>query len=117
MLRACSLVFLVGTLLAGSHLASAQQIRIPPSIAQSQGMGDVPMTSGDDIQKKQAIAASLQRQAQMRQDSEKLSQLTQELNAYLQKTEQGVMSIDALKKAEQIEKLAKSVRSKMKQSF
>jgi len=116
MLRTCSLVFLVGTLLGVSHLASAQQIHIPPSIAQSQGMGDVPMTSGDDIQKKQAIAASLQRQVQMRQDSEKLSQLTQELNAYLQKTD-GVMSIDALKKAEQIEKLAKSVRSKLKQSF
>lgn len=117
MLRACSLVFLVGTLLGASHLASAQQIHIPPSISQSQGMGDVPVTSGDEIQRKQAIAANLQRQVQMRQDSEKLFQLTQELNSYLQKTDQGVMSIDALKKAEQIEKLAKSVRSKMKQSF
>lgn len=116
MLRACSLVILVGALLGASRVASAQQIHIPPSIAQSQGMGDVPVTSGDEIQKRQAIAASLQRQVQMRQDSEKLSQLTQELNAYLQKTD-GVMSIDALKKAEQIEKLAHSVKSKLKQSF
>lgn len=45
-----------------------------------------------------------------------MAELTQELNAYLQHSGM-VMSVDALKKAEQIEKLPKSVRSKMKQSF
>ena len=46
-----------------------------------------------------------------------MAELTQELNNYLQKNGNAVMSLDALKKAEQIEKLAKSVRSKMKQVF
>lgn len=43
--------------------------------------------------------------------------LTQELNDYLQQKNQDVMSVDAIKKAEQIEKLAKSVKSKMKQVY
>ena len=44
-------------------------------------------------------------------------QLTAELKDYLEKADQGVMSMDALKKAEQIEKLAHGVKAKMKQSF
>jgi hypothetical protein len=40
-----------------------------------------------------------------------------ELKDYLDKTGQGVMSMDAIKKAEQIEKLAHGVKSKMKQLF
>jgi hypothetical protein len=96
---------------------SGQQIHLPPAVSQSQGMGDVPVTTGNDIQKQQAMAANLQRQAEMKRDSEKLLQLTQELNDYLQKSSRSTMSVDALKKAEQIEKLAHSVKSKMKQSF
>jgi biopolymer transport protein ExbD len=105
------------TLLVGGNLATAQQIHLPPAVSQSQGMGDVPVTNGNDAQRKQAMAANLQRQEEMKRDSEKLQQLSQELNQYLQTRGQGVVSIDALKKAEQIEKLAHSVKSKMKQSF
>lgn len=95
----------------------AQQIHLPPAVSQSQGMGDVPVTPGNDVQRKQAMAANLQRQEEMRKDSEKMLQLMQELNQYLQSKAQGTVSVEELKKAEQIEKLAHSVRSKMKQSF
>ena len=97
--------------------ASAQQIHLPPAVSQSQGMGGIPVTSGNEAQRQQAIAANQQRQEELKRDSEKMFQLTQELNDYLQKSGDKVASIDALKKAEQIEKLAKSVRAKMKQSF
>jgi predicted nucleic acid-binding Zn-ribbon protein len=80
-------------------------------------MGNVPVTTGSDAQKEQAKAASLQRQAEIKRDTEKMFQLTTELRDYLEKSDQGVMSMDALKKAEQIEKLAHGVKSKMKQSF
>ena len=40
-----------------------------------------------------------------------------DLRVNLQKAERGVVSVDAIKKAEQIEKLAHSVKSKMKLSF
>jgi hypothetical protein len=45
-----------------------------------------------------------------------VAELTQELKGYLAKNDQ-VMSVDAIKKVEQIEKLAHSVKSKMKQSY
>jgi len=96
---------------------SAQQIHLPPAISQSQSMGGIPVTGGDSVQRQQAEAANEQRQVEIKRDSQKMFELTQELNQYLQNSSQGTMSIDAMKKAEQIEKLAKSVRSKMKQSF
>lgn len=108
---------LIATLLGTGALLSAQQIHLPPAVSQSQGMGNVPVTRGNDVQRQQAIAANLQRQQDMKRDSEKMLQLMQELNQYLQSKGQGTMSVDALKKAEQIEKLAHSVKSKMKQSF
>jgi len=96
---------------------SAQQIHLPPSVSQSQGMGGIPVTNEDDARRQQAIAANQQRQEELKRDSEKMFELTQELNDYLQKSGDKLASVDALKKAEQIEKLAKSVRAKMKQSF
>lgn len=117
MFRGSSAVILFCMLLGASGAVSAQQIHLPPAVSQSQGMGDVPVTEGNDVQRQQAIAANLQRQAEIKRDSEKMAELIQELNSYLQKTNGTVMSVDAMKKVEQIEKLAKSVRSKMKQSF
>ena len=80
-------------------------------------MGGVPVTVGDTVQKQQAEAASLQRQVEIKREAERMFELTQELKDYLQKSGQSTMSVDAIKKAEQIEKLAKSVKSKMKQSY
>ncbi|PYX47545.1 MAG: hypothetical protein DMG79_13670 [Acidobacteria bacterium] len=117
MLKA-SLVALVFLALFGSvSLAAAQQIHLPPAIAQGPGIGDVPVKSGNETQKEQARAANLQRQVEIKRDTEKMYQLTAELKEYLEKADQGIMSTDALKKAEQIEKLAHGVKSKMKQSF
>jgi hypothetical protein len=44
-------------------------------------------------------------------------QLTAELKESLEKSSQNVMSMDDIKKVEQIEKLAHGVKSKMKQSL
>ena len=118
MIRQSSLVFSVCIFLGTCGLASAQQIHLPPSVSQGQTMNVPPVTSGDDVQKQQAIAANQQRQLEIKRDTEKMAELTQELKEYLEKSEQGsVVSLDAIKKAEQIEKLAHSVKSKMKQSF
>jgi|SRR5450755_1718010 hypothetical protein len=117
MLKAGSLASLVLVLLSAAGLASAQQVHLPPSVSQGPGLGNVPVTSGNDVQREQAIAANLQRQAEIKRDTQKMFQLTGELRDYLEKAGQGVMSMDALKKVEQIEKLAHGVKSKMKQSF
>lgn len=106
----------VGLFLAACGTPMAQQIHLPPSVSQSQSMGGMPTTTGDPIQKQQAIAANQQRQVEIRRDTDKMAELTQELKQYLAKNDQ-VMSVDAIKKVEQIEKLAHSVKGKMKQSF
>jgi hypothetical protein len=116
-LKQTSLIVAFCVVLGCACLASGQQIHLPPAVSQSQGMGTPPVTAGDGVQAQQARAASLQRQADIRRDTEKMAELTQELKDYLLKGDQGVMSIDAIKKAEQIEKLAHSVKSKMKQSY
>ena len=80
-------------------------------------MESIPITTGDPAQRQLAIAANQQRQAEIKRDMEKMAELTQQLKDYLARSGEGVVSIDAIKKAEQIEKLAHSVKSKMKQAF
>ena len=109
-----ALLFL--SLMVAPRIASAQMPHYPSSVSTGPG-GTVPVRSGDDIQRAQAQAANLQRQVEIRRDTEKMLQLTSELKEYLEKSSQGVVSIDAVKKAEQIEKLARGVKSKMKQSL
>lgn len=106
----------LSAILTLGNVCQAQQIHLPPAVSQSQSMGGMPTTTGDPIQKQQAIAANQQRQVEIRRDTEKMAELTQELKQYLAKNDQ-VMSVDAIKKVEQIEKLAHSVKGKMKQSF
>jgi hypothetical protein len=103
-------------LLVATAASLAQQPRLPPGIGQGPGI-PVPVVPGDDEQKQVAKAAAEQRQLAIRRDSEKMLQLTTELNTYLQKNDQNTLSIDAIKKAEQIEKLARSVKSKLKQVY
>jgi hypothetical protein len=98
-------------------VAPAQQAHLPSAISQSQMMDAIPVTMGDPVQRQQAIAANQQRQVEIKRDMEKMAELTQQLKEYLARSGDGVMSIDAIKKAEQIEKLAHSVKSKMKQVF
>ena len=53
---------------------------------------------------------------EIKRDTEKLFQLSTDLKEYVDKN-QGILSLDAVKKAEQIEKLAHGLKSKIKQSF
>lgn len=112
-----SLIISVCVVVGVAAAASAQQIQLPSAISQSQAMGSIPITTDDAVQRHQAIAANQQRQVEIRRDMEKMAELTQELKDYLAKAGQGVMSVEAIKKAELIEKLAHSMKSKMKQSF
>jgi hypothetical protein len=58
--------------------------------------------------------ANLQRQADLKRDTAKLLKLSTELKEYVDKTNENVMSLDVIKKAEEIEKLAHSVKMKMR---
>ena len=102
---------------AAAGTCGAQQIHLPPAVSQSQGMGSPPVTPSDTIQRQQAMAANVQRQTEIKRDTQKMADLMQELKDYVAQNDQGVMSLDAIKKVDQIEKLAHSLKGKMKQSF
>ena len=65
---------------------------------------------------KLAIARNEERQRRLVSDSEKLLQLATQLNEDLAKTDRHVLSMDVVRRAEEIEKLAKSVKDRMKGS-
>mgnify|MGYP005822472559 CR=1 FL=1 len=50
----------------------------------------------------------------LKRDSEKLLELATELKQYVDKSGDNVMSLEVIRKCDEIEKLSKSVRSKMK---
>lgn len=61
-----------------------------------------------------AKKAAKERVAALKHDTDKLLKLSQELKESVDKSNENVLSVDVIKKAEEIEKLAKSVKEKMK---
>ena len=98
-------------LLAGRTTAHAQNPRFPQLPEPPAPSGTEPKTKMErDLEKK----ANQERQAALKRDTEKLFKLATELKDYVDKTNENVLSFDVVKKAEEIEKLAHSVKEKMK---
>lgn len=55
-----------------------------------------------------------ERQVQLQRDTESLLKLATELKKYVDKSNENTLSVEVVKKAEEIEKLARSVKDKMK---
>lgn len=72
----------------------------------------------DDAQRQMAHEmakkANQSREASLKADTDKLLKLAVELKAYVDKSNENVLSLDVVKKADEIEKLAHSVKDKMK---
>ncbi|HEX7895571.1 MAG TPA: hypothetical protein VF447_15335 [Terriglobales bacterium] len=67
-----------------------------------------------DMRKAMEKKANEQRQAQLKRDTDRLLKLSQELKAYVDKSNENILSLDVIKKADEIEKLAHSVKTKMR---
>ena len=63
-----------------------------------------------DMAKKQ----NLKRQQDLKKDTDKLLELATQLKQYVDKTNENTLSLEVIRKAEEIEKLAHSVKVKMK---
>jgi hypothetical protein len=70
-----------------------------------------------EMQDRQLKAANKKRQDDIRNDTEKLFQLATELKAAVDKSNENVLSLDVVRKADEVEKLAKRVKEKMKQAI
>jgi len=66
-----------------------------------------------EMLRQQQLAANKKRQAELKQDTDKLLQLATELKQYVDKTNENVLSVEVINKAAEIEKLSKSVQKKM----
>lgn len=66
------------------------------------------------IRRERDKALNAKRQEELKRDTERLLKLATELKENVDKTNQNMLSLDVIKKAEEIEKLAKSVKDKMK---
>jgi hypothetical protein len=87
-----------------------QRLEIPP--LQKPG-GDEPLAR---MEKEVAKKANQARQADLKRATEKLLKLATELKQEVDNTNESTLSLNVIKKAEEIEKLAHSVRDKMKGS-
>ena len=115
-IRACIYFCCLIALCAAPLPAIAQQTSQPPPAPH---IGDLnPPEREDearerlarDMEKKAAKA----RAAALKADTDKLLKLSVELKDYVDKADENVLSLDVIKKAEEIEKLAKSVKDKMR---
>ena len=98
-----------------SVLPGSAQTPAPPSprpdLASPLGDADDARTR---LSNEMAKKAAKERVAALKHDTDKLLRLSVELKEYVDKSDENVLSVDVIKKAEEIEKLAKSVKEKMK---
>ena len=88
----------------------------PPDANRIPNKNDQIQMQQQQQQQKQAsyAAANLERKRQIAEDATKLLELATELKKEVDKTDKDLLSINIIRKAEMIEKLAKGVREKMK---
>jgi hypothetical protein len=89
-------------------------MHLPPLAEQSQGMG-VPMKTEEQVNQERLQKYRVLQQQELLRDAEKLHQLSGEVKDYLGKNSSTILSMDMVKKAETMERLAHSVRTKMKE--
>ena len=76
-----------------------------------------PDPSQDKWERQRKKARNEERQKDLKEDTEKLLQLATELKNQVDKTNENTLSVDVIRKTEEIEKLAKKVREKMKADY
>lgn len=104
--NALFLIF-AGALLAGSvfHAAAAPQIGNPATPSQSE----------KDMEDRRLKMANKQRQEDIQKDTDKLFVLASELKDAVGKSNENTLSLEVIRKAEEVEKLAKRVKDKMRE--
>ena len=113
-MRLNRLVWVVLLFVLAAALSKSQNntLRLPsPPLQQKPGPED---DVRQKMEKDMAKKANLARQADLKRDTDKLLKLATELKESVDKTNESTLSLDVLKKAEEIEKLAHSVKDKMK---
>ena len=119
--RCLTLPLRIAVLLALGFIPAlhAQAANLPVStpvalVAQSRASQEVADEVHREFERDRQKKANEERFRKLKEDTEKLVRLSNELKEYVDKANQHTLSLDVIKKAEEIEKLAKSVKEKMK---
>lgn len=103
-------------LLAQDNIQQNENLpRLPELVRTSPNDSDIfDRTNQNQLQKDQAQHAEVMRREDIKRFSEKLFQMAGELKDQINKENAQTLSLDTLKKAEQIEKLAHNLKQKIK---
>jgi type VI protein secretion system component VasF len=104
---------------AGVAPAQQQTTQNPPPAMSRPGLPGGPPSSDEDpitrkMQSQLAVTRNNQRQQQLVSDTAKLLELATQLKDEVDKSNKNTLSLSVVKKAEEIEKLAKAVKEKMR---
>jgi len=97
-------LILCGTTLAATPVPAVPQVETRQDPAQK------------EMQERMGREANKKRQQDIREETDKLFRLATELKAAVDKSNENLLSLDVIHKAEEVEKLAKKVKEKMKES-
>jgi hypothetical protein len=118
--RATAFAILLLFLCAASGLPAQQDVPTLPPIGQPSAQQPGPQTPDNgtglpaDMQKEMQKRANKQRQEELKRDTDKLLKLSTELKQYVDKSNENILSVEVIKKADEIERLAHSVKTKMR---
>ncbi len=90
---------------------SPASIGVTPDIDLPQTSATKPLTQ---MERQAMIQMERDRQLALKRDTDKLLEMATGLKQSVDRTDSGILSVDVIKRAQEIEKLAKSVREKMK---
>jgi carboxypeptidase C (cathepsin A) len=107
------------TLSANSQLREVSaSVQVQKIAAEREAMNNATSSEPQQRLEHDQIARLIaERQAQLRLDTAKLVALTAELKQHVDKSDVNILSMDVIKKAQEIQKLAKSVQDKMKNAY
>ena len=112
--KSLSQIILAFVLTAAPLPKTSASPQLDPLAAQKAGIEDGPRAR---MERDMATKANQARQADLKRDTEKLLKLASELKESVDKSSESTLSLDVIKKAEEIEKLARSVKDKMKAAY
>jgi hypothetical protein len=106
--------FLVLLLIGSASAPMRAQMSLPLPDATGRSHDAAPDDKQREFERQQLKAQNKKRQEDIKRDTDKLLQLATELKLYVDKTNENILSIEVIKKAEEIEKLSKEVQKKMR---
>lgn len=114
--KTAQFALIVSVILVGSAATATQMETVaqagPPIVRTPHPSREEERAHQDQIRRLNAS-----RQAALKKDTDKLLQLATELKRSVDKSDEHTLSLDVVKKAEEIEKLAKTVKDKMRTGY